>query len=236
MRIRDLPNEAKPREKALQFGIECLSDAELLAIIIGSGVRNYSALEIANNLLKDHYTLKNISNTNLETLSKYKGLKKVGSLKLLATFEFYKRLISPLYQSSEQLLDAKQVYSRYKYLESYSQEVLLIIMLDRKRNILKEKMMYVGTSENFDIDAKEIISEILISKCSKFILIHNHPDGDIIPSEEDIFVTSYIGQRAQDFKIKLIDHIIIGKNDYYSLSENRTLWFDSSKILYKNIL
>jgi len=223
MRIKDLPFEAKPREKALRFGIETLSDAELLAVIIGSGVKNYSALEIANNLLKDHCTLKNISNTNYETLSKYKGLKKVGSLKLLATFEFYKRLISPLYQSSEQLLDAKQVYNRYKYLENYSQEVLLIVMLDRKRNILKEKVMYKGTSENFNVEAKEILSEILVSKCSKFILIHNHPDGDVFPSEEDIFTTSYIETSAEPFKLKLLDHIIIGKNDYYSLQENKMI-------------
>lgn len=223
MRIKDLPFEAKPREKALRFGIETLSDAELLAVIIGSGVKNYSALEIANNLLKDHCTLKNISNTNYETLSKYKGLKKVGSLKLLATFEFYKRLISPLYQSSEQLLDAKQVYNRYKYLENYSQEVLLIVMLDRKRNILKEKLMYKGTSENFNVEAKEILSEILVSKCSKFILIHNHPDGDVFPSEEDIFTTSYIETSAEPFKLKLLDHIIIGKNDYYSLQENKMI-------------
>lgn len=223
MRIKDLPIEAKPREKAIRFGFDSLSDAELLAIIIGSGVRNYSALEIAHNLLKDHCTLKNISNTNLETLSKYKGLKKAGSLKLLATFEFYKRLISPLYQSSEQLLDAKQVYTRYKYLESYNQEVLMIVMLDRKKNILKEKLMYKGTSENFDVDAKEIISEILISKCSKFILIHNHPDGDIFPSDEDIFTTSIIESSAANFKLKLVDHVIIGKNDYYSLQENKLI-------------
>lgn len=223
MRIKDLPNEAKPREKALQFGVESLSDAELLALIIGSGVTNHSALEIANCLIKDHCTLKNISNSNYETLSKYKGLKKVGSLKLLATFEFYKRLISPMYQSSEQLLNAKQVYTRYKYLDSYSQEVLVIVMLDRKKNILKEKMMYKGTSKNFDVEIKEILSEILISKCTNFILIHNHPDGDVFPSDEDIFTTSHIESNARNFKIKLIDHIIIGKNDYYSLQENKLI-------------
>lgn len=223
MRIKDLPIEAKPREKALLFGLECLSDAELLAIIIGSGVRNFSALEIAQNLLKDYCTLKNLLNANFKTLSKYKGLKKVGSLKLLATFEFYKRLISPLYQSSEQLLDAKSVYNRYKYLESYNQEVLLIAMLDRKQNILQEKLMYKGTSENFEVDAKEILSEILISGCKKFILIHNHPDGDIFPSDEDIFTTSYIENSVEPFKIKLTDHVIIGKNGYYSLQENKII-------------
>lgn len=223
MRIKDLPCEAQPREKALQFGVESLSDVELLALIIGSGVANYSALEIANNLLKDFITLKNISKTNFETLSKYKGLRKVGPLKLLATFEFYKRLISPLYQSSEQLLDAKQVYNRYKYLESYNQEVLIVVMMDRKRNILREKLLYKGTHENFEVDAKEILSEIIVSGCSKFILIHNHPDGDILPSDEDIFVTSFIETSAANFKLKLIDHIIIGKNDYYSLQENKLI-------------
>lgn len=223
MRIKDLPCEAQPREKALQFGVESLSDVELLALIIGSGVANYSALEIANNLLKDFITLKNISKTNFETLSKYKGLRKVGPLKLLATFEFYKRLISPLYQSSEQLLDAKQVYNRYKYLESYNQEVLIVVMMDKKRNILREKLLYKGTHENFEVDAKEILSEIIVSGCSKFILIHNHPDGDILPSDEDIFVTSFIETSAANFKLKLIDHIIIGKNDYYSLQENKLI-------------
>ena len=215
MKISDIPENLRPREKALQYGIEELSDQELLALIIGSGVRGHSSIEIAGELLNTYASsLEALSNSNYLSLLGQIGLKKSIALRLLATFEFHKRLISNRYQKITKIESLDQVYFRYKYLENFEQEVLLILMLDLKCRIIKEKTLYKGTFDSFSIDVKQIIQELILAKAKSFYLIHNHPDEETSPSVEDIVATKVIEKAAKNLNVKLLNHIIVFKGGY----------------------
>lgn len=217
MRISDIPIYSRPREKALQFGIEELSDQELLTLIIGSGGKGNSAFDIASELLKTHAnSLETLSNTNYTSLLGYLGLKKSIALRLLATFEFHKRLVSPKYQKTVKLEASTDVYFRYKYLENFDQEVLVIIMLDLKKRILKEKVLYKGTFDGFSVDVREVIQELILAKAKYFYLVHNHPDEESTPSDEDILATKMINKTTSNLGIKLIDHLVIYRSGFSS--------------------
>ena len=219
MKISDIPKEFRPREKALHFGIEELSDQELLALIIGSGGKGNSAIDIASELLKTHAnSMESLSNTNYQSLLGYLGLKKSIALRLLATFEFHKRLSSHKYQNISKIESVNDVYFRYKYLENFEQEVLVIIMLDLKKRIIKEKVLYKGTSDGLSIDVREIIQELILAKAKFFYLVHNHPDEEPNPSDDDILATKVIKKTSSNLGIKLLDHLIVFKNNFSSIS------------------
>lgn len=222
MKIRELPREIRPREKALHYGIESLSDEELLALLIASGVKGCSAMDISRDLLTTYLTLSSLANANLSSLEEHFGLSKITALKLMATFEFHNRLNSPLYQHRYLIGSSQDLYERYRYLENFTQEVLAIVMINKKKEIIKEKILYRGTNNDLSISPKEICLEIISSRCSQFVLIHNHPDGNTNPSEEDIYATEVIKKTADSLQIRLLDHLIIYPGGYYSFKEKIT--------------
>lgn len=220
MKIADIPENLRPREKALRYGIEELSDQELLAIIIGSGVRGHSAIDIADELLKTYAnSLEALCNSNYHSLREHKGLKESIALRLLATFEFHKRLISNRYQKIDKIESNEQVYFRYRYLENFEQEVLIILMLDLKGRIIKEKTLYKGTFDGFSINVKQIVQELILAKAKSFYLIHNHPDEESTPSDDDIISTKVIEKAAKNLNVKLVNHVIIFKGGYSCVND-----------------
>lgn len=219
MNIKEIPAQFRPREKALHYGIENIADDELLALIIGSGVSGHSAIEISRTLLSTYINLSSLVNANLSSLEEISGLSKIQALKLLATFELHNRLNSPANQKEIIVSNSQDIYLRYRYLENCSQEVMAILMLNNKMKIIKEKILYKGTQDNLSISPKEIYSELILSKCHKYILVHNHPDGSQEPSDEDIFATKAIEKITKPLGIRMIDHIIIHAGGYYSFSE-----------------
>jgi len=223
MKIADLPSEVKPREKALRHGVQSLNDDELLALLIGSGVKGKSVLEIAHSLTETYLSLPMLATAKLDELESQFGLSKIRSLHLLAVFEFHHRLNSPLYNSETIIQNTSDIYRRYHYLEMLEQEVLIIVMLDRKKRIIREIKKYQGTSTNFSINLKEIIRELISHNSDSFYLIHNHPDEASKPSRNDIISTLAIARKSEELEVRLIDHIIIYKNGYYSFIENHLL-------------
>ena len=221
MKISDIPLNLRPREKAVLYGIEKLTDQELLALIIGSGVRGNSAIEIAGELLKTYSnSMEGLSKSSFRELESFKGLKKSNALKLLATFEFHNRLNSPTYKKITKIEGPKDVFLRYQYLENFAQEVLVLIMLDTKMRIIKEKVLYEGTFDSFSIDIRQIVQEVILAKAKSFILVHNHPDEESKPSNDDILTTKAIAKTTKNLGIKLIDHIIIYKGGFSSVINN----------------
>jgi len=215
MKISDIPINLRPREKALQYGIEELSDQELLALIIGSGGKGNSAIDIAGELLKTHAnSMESLSNTNYASLQTYLGLKKSIALRLLATFEFHKRLNSSKYKNVLIIESLNDVYFRYKNMENLDHEELVILMLDLKHRIIKEKVLYKGTFDSFSIDVREIIEELILAKAKYFYLIHNHPDEETEASQEDIFATKVVEKASKNLGIKLINHLVIYKGGF----------------------
>lgn len=215
MKISDLPINLRPREKALHYGIEELTDQELLALIIGSGGKGNSAIDIAGELLKTHAnSMESLSNTNYQSLLSYLGLKKSIALRLLATFEFNKRLNSYKYKNSSKIESIQDVYFRYQNMEDLDHEELVILMLDLKHRIIKEKVLYKGTFDSFEIDVRQILQELVLAKAKFFYLIHNHPDEESEPSNDDILATKMVEKASKNMGINLINHIVIFKSGF----------------------
>ena len=222
MKISDIPINLRPREKALAYGIEELSDQELLALIIGSGGKGNSAIDIAGELLKTHAnSMESLSKSNYRSLLSYLGLKKSIALRLLATFEFHKRLNSSKYKFHTVIRSTEEVYSRYKNMENLDQEELVILMLDFKHRIIKEKVLYKGTYDSFEINARHVIEELMLAKAKNFYLIHNHPDEESKPSDDDIVATKIIEKVAKNLGIILIDHLVIFKGGYSCIKKEK---------------
>ncbi len=222
MKISNMPLEERPREKALRYGIEALSDKELIAVIIGSGVKNKSALDIASSLLENYRSLSSLSSATLPSLKSEFGLNQITGLKLLATFNFYKRLIVEKRNAITIIKNTDDLYNLYSFLEDEEKEKFIVILLNQQGKIIKEKELNIGTEEFIKLDIREFFYEVLQNKASSFALIHNHPGGNNKPSNEDIETTLVIKEYAAMFNLTLFDHLIIFQNGYYSFIKNNT--------------
>ena len=221
--IKDIEKSERPREKALKFGLESLKDEELLALIIGSGTKDNSVLDISEYILKTYKNLANFALENYKGISSIKGLKQSKTLLILAMFEFHKRVMKENAKEVENIKNAFDIYKKYYHLSYENQEVLLLILLNKKNQIIKEIELYRGTKDSIEINLKDIISEILIGQGSSFILIHNHPSGTLSPSESDLITTDRLARKSASLDIEMKDHIIITKGGFYSFREQKLL-------------
>lgn len=220
MKIKDLLPFQRPREKAVRYGLDALSDEEILAILIGSGYKDVSALDLASKLLVKHNGLIGLFRlTSVEQLQ-IKGISKVKALTILASINLLKR-IEKNRINIEYLYNSVDIVSKYLInFSSASKEMLLLVTLTRKKQILKEQILYIGTKVGFDIDLDEVIGKINHEEVRSFVLVHNHPSGNIYPSKEDVVTTNELIKRAKLINVSLDDHIIIANYSYFSFKEN----------------
>lgn len=222
--IKNLPTLERPREKALRYGLDSLSDVELLTLLISTGYKEVSALEIAANLLTNNNGLLSLSKVPLTELKKNKGIKNSKALKLAAIFELHYRLSRKEEETNETVINTDYLYNKYKEkLLSNNQENLVLIMLDSRKKIIHEKTMYVGTDNKIIFSYKDIWRELLNYNARSFYLIHNHPTGKKEPSKNDIFFTSELFRESKRINIPMIDHIIVGKDGYHSFTDVKKL-------------
>ena len=218
-KIQDLPIIEKPREKALRFGIETLKDEELLALIIASGTVGSSALDIARHILDDCHNLSGIIDKPLLYFCNFKGLSKAKASKLLAVAEIAKRIKEKQYYVKEEneTITSDNLYHRYALrLTGLSQEKLIIVILNKNKQIITEQTVYSGNENEIIVNPRDLLRLIMIHNGYYFYLIHNHPNGSYLPSRADIAFTKRIETKAKNINVKLLDHIIISKNGYYS--------------------
>lgn len=223
-KIKDLPNDRRPREKALAHGVETLDCSELLALVIGYGVSGYSALDIASRLLSDFHGLVSLSQAPLLSLCQIPGLNRAKALQLSAVFELGKRLEKAAFIASANTLDAAGVYARYHQGQaSENVEQLVVLILNKKGAIIKEKILPSSGPDSLAIPKKELVVELLVNYASSYILAHNHPSGNPLPSEDDIKKTLQLAHETKDLGITLIDHIVMGNKGYYSFKESHLI-------------
>lgn len=221
--IKSLPIRERPREKLIIYGVENLSDSELLAIILKNGKKNKGVQEIAVELLNKYGSIKNIAQANLEELKGIDGIGMVKALELITCFELGKRIYN---SENLKISNAKDVYEfLYSKLSNRLQEEFYGIFLDNKNQIINWQMLFKGTSNQSFIYPRDILREALKSNASSIILAHNHPSGDVNPSTADIELTKELYFIAKMVGLKVMDHIIIGHNKYYSFYDHN--WWDS---------
>ena len=221
-KIKQLPLDERPRERLKQYGIENLNNEELLTILIGSGNKFCSAKELSYKILAEIDNINDLANMTYEKLLKIKGLGPSKISILLAAIELAKRIK----KTSNSILNIKItnasiLYEYYKEIfDDQMQECFYCIYLDASKKIIKNKLLFKGTLDRSLVHPREIFKEAYLLSASSIICIHNHPSGNITPSEEDKNLTDKLIGIGLIHGIPVIDHLIIGVNSYYSFFEN----------------
>ncbi len=222
--IKDMALSERPYEKALQYGISSLSDAELLALIIRSGSRNMSAITLSQALLNGNGIYKGLTGLNYmsqEELMRFKGVGKVKAVQILAITEISKRMSAESFKPKEYHNSPESIALYFMEQTRYlTNEKVYLVMLNSANAIIKTLTLSEGTVNRSLISPREVFTQALKVDCSGVVLLHNHPSGDISPSEADIIVTRRIRDMGELLGIPLLDHIILGDKEYYSFSEN----------------
>ena len=222
LKIKELPICERPYEKMSEVGAECLSNAELIAIVIKTGTRAYTAVELAQKVLKlsQDGRLSSLNNLSIEQLMKVKGIGRVKAIQIKAVLEFSKRIatsngvVRHFVKSADDVSNLMMEEMRY-----LKKEMFKAILLDTKNKVLKIVSISTGSLNASIVHPREVFSEAVKCGCNSIIFVHNHPSGDPTPSNEDVRTTDRLVNAGDILGIKVLDHIILGDGRYVSLKE-----------------
>jgi DNA repair protein RadC len=223
--IKSWSIEDRPREKLIEKGAQSLTTAELLAILIGSGTTELTALDLAKKLLHQFDDkLSRINTSSIKELTKIKGIGIAKAVTIAASMELSRRRKDEENEKVLSIASSKDVYNYiYPYLADAKQEYFYLILLSRSNVILKNVFISKGGVAGTVVDTKIIFKEALSELASGIILCHNHPSGNNKPSQADIDLTRKIQQGARLFDISLLDHLIFTNNSYFSFADEGLL-------------
>lgn len=220
MKIKEMPPDTKPREKLFFYGVENLSNTDLISIILRTGTKGENAMDIASNILSTIGSVNDLSNIGVRELSKIKGVGNVKAITILAAIELGKRATSREIRIKMPLTNSDSVHEAFKrFFKNIKQEKFMAIYLDTKKNLINYKILFVGTIDRSIVHPREIFNEAIRLSASSLIIIHNHPTGDITPSQNDIEVTKKIKESGILLGIPLLDSIITNGEEYYSFND-----------------
>jgi len=222
--IKTINIEERPREKLLKEGEEKLSDAELLAIFLRTGIKGKSAIDIAKNLLVEFGGIRGLYSTSIEDLEKIAGLGIAKIAQLKAVIALSKRYIEAEIKNRPLVESSKEIFNLlYQTMRDLDQEVLKVIMLNGQNEIIDIVDIFRGSLNSSNIYPREIIKQALKYPTAGMVFVHNHPSGNPKPSKKDKEITRDLVFAANIMGIKVFDHIIIGNNRYYSFADNNLI-------------
>ena len=223
--IKSLPIEENPREKAIVNGIESLSNVELLALVLRTGNKDESVIQLAQRLLKEIGGISQLSHICYADLIALNGIKKAKAIELLSVIEMSKRLKQK--ESHESLLSPSDIYDYVKNeMMMLKQEHFVVLCLDIRNRVIKKKTIFIGSLNMSIVTPREVFKEAIGVSSAKMILLHNHPSGDALPSQEDLYLTEQFVKLGEMMAIEIMDHIIIGWNQFYSIKAKQ-LYYDN---------
>lgn len=221
--LKDIPVEDRPRERLEKNGPTSLSNYELLAILLRTGYKEVSVLDLAKKVLFKIEKLQKLSEITITELTEIKGIGKAKAIEIIAAIELGKRINKPILNNTR-LNNAKLVYLLVKEeMQNLSQEYFKCIYLNSKSEIIEKKLLSIGSSNITIFNPKDILKWGIKLSAAGIILVHNHPSGDPSPSKVDIEMTNEIVNASKLVDIKVVDHIVIGKGKYYSFNENNII-------------
>lgn len=223
LRMKDMPESERPYERLTKYGAGALSNAELLAIIIKTGTRNETSIDIAKRLLnldKEDEGITFLDGIAIEELQALKGIGKVKAVQIKALIELSKRFSFNGKSDRIAVKSPEDVSKAFMHeMKCLKHEELRVIILNTKNYILRTCTAAVGGLNTSSVEARDIFKEPVKSGAASIILVHNHPSGDPEPSKDDILFTKRISEGGRMLGIKLLDHIIIGRGIFVSLKE-----------------
>ena len=211
----------QPREKLILMGSAALSDAELLAILLRSGTRNHSALDISREILQLHSnSLAAVAKLSVHELMEFKGVGQTKAVSIAAALELGRRRVTENTVRKKQVTTSSDAYDLlFPKMRDLTQEAFWIILLDRRSHVITLEEIHRGGMAAMIVDPKIIFQRALERKACSIILSHNHPSGSATPSMEDIRLTEKIKAGGHLMDIRVLDHIIIGEGTYYSFAD-----------------
>lgn len=226
LRIKDLPDHERPRERLVNQGADSLPNADLIAILLRTGRQGHSACDIANHLLGRFRSLHELAGASLQDLQKTKGVGRDKAVALKAAFTLALRMArelqyeSPVLDAPEKIADLLREEYRLRNVEHFN-----VILLNTRRRLLRIETITQGTLDTLLVHPREVFRPAISAGASAIVLVHNHPSGDPSPSEADIRVTRDLIRAGKLLKIEVLDHLILGRHsharpkDYASLRE-----------------
>ncbi len=219
MNIKTLPTEERPREKLIKHGSKTLTNSELLAIILRTGNKKESVLELSNKFFKK-YNLKSLSRLKTSTLKKQLGIGDAKACQIMACFELGKRFSAFKEGKKPVIRNAKDIADLFiPEMDALEKEHFKGIYLDSRKKIIKQETIFIGSLNESVVHPREIFKIALDENAAAIILLHNHPSGDPNPSSFDIEITKELIKAGELLGIQVLDHIIIGGKKYISLKE-----------------
>ena len=225
-RIKDMAATERPRERLAAQGADALSNADLIAILLRTGMKGYSAIDIGHQLLAKFQTLDALSRASLDELRQIKGIGRDKAVTLKAAFTLARKMAaemradSPVLDTPERIADLLREDCRPQGVEQFQ-----VVLLNTRRRLIRVHPISQGTLDTILVHAREVFKSAIAANASAIVLVHNHPSGDPTPSEADVKVTRDLIRAGQLLKIDVLDHVIIGKptaertKDYVSLRE-----------------
>jgi DNA repair protein RadC len=219
MLIRDYPKEERPRERFLQDGPQSLSNQELLALLLRTGSREESVLQLSGRLINSFKGLRLLKEASVEELTVIKGIGEAKAIQILASVELGRR-INNLNDQDRYVIRSPEDGANYcmEEMRFLSQEHFVCLYLNTKNQVL-QKTIFIGSLNASIVHPREVFKEAFKRSAASIICLHNHPSGDPSPSREDIEVTKRLVECGKIIGIEVLDHIIIGEHKYVSLKE-----------------
>ncbi len=222
--MKNLPENERPREKLLHHGAQSLSDAELLAIFLGTGSRDLPVLELARQLLQHYQNLHGVVTAAFADLARHKGIGLAKYIQLQASLELARRYLkselkqAPIFQNAE---TAKAFCALH--LESRQEEAFAVLFLNNQNALLHFEILFTGTLNQAAVYPREVLKKVIHYQAANVILTHNHPSGNAKPSDSDRAITKRLQEALVLIEVKILDHLIVGKGQVFSFAEHGLL-------------
>lgn len=219
--IKDIKKEERPRERLIKYGVNSLSNEELISIILKTGTKDKSVKMLAIDLLNLVDDISELKDITINRLLSIKGIGLVKAIEVIATIELGRRIYIEKKVNKTKCSTPEDIYLANKYLfKDKKQEYFYCLYLNSKNELIERKLLFMGTVNRSVVHPREVFKYAYLSSASGIICMHNHPSGDINPSREDINFTKALVEVGRLQNIPILDHVIIGDENYYSFSDN----------------
>lgn len=219
-RIKDIPFSDRPQERLAHAGGENLTLAELFAVLIGTGTRQHSALQLADTIVRALPEVNAVSVEHSLRGIRAKGFGKVKQARCLAAIELGKRLYAPLTGNNIYIKNGSDILPHLAEIHKGNQERLYAFYMNARSELIKKELIAQGTLNITRVSVRDVLGNALIFPCAALVIAHNHPSGDATPSDEDIIFTDSLQRAAELLHILLLDHIVLGSQTYFSFHDN----------------